>query len=67
MLAGEYAPEARLRQHHKDVRLILESGRSAGARLPLSELHEALLAEAEERGFAEADNSAIYELFRRRG
>lgn len=65
MLAREYAPEARLRQHHKDVRLILaEAGRRRG-RVPLSELHDRILGEAEAAGFADADNSAVIEVLRR--
>ena len=44
MLARDFTPEARLAQHLKDVRLILETGRRTGSRLPLSAVHEALLA-----------------------
>jgi 3-hydroxyisobutyrate dehydrogenase-like beta-hydroxyacid dehydrogenase len=66
MLSGDFTPEARLAQHLKDVRLILETGRGTGARLPLSALHEQLLAEAVERGLGASDNSAVIELFRKR-
>lgn len=65
MLARDWTPEARLKQHHKDVRLILAEAALIGARVPFSELHERLLAEAEDAGFANADNSAILELFAR--
>ncbi|MCL4794025.1 MAG: NAD(P)-dependent oxidoreductase [Bryobacteraceae bacterium] len=63
MLERDYAPEARLSQHLKDVRLILENGERQHARLPLSTLHRALLEEMEERGFGDVDNSAIREAF----
>jgi 3-hydroxyisobutyrate dehydrogenase-like beta-hydroxyacid dehydrogenase len=63
MLRRDWAPEARLRQHHKDVRLILAEARRHGARVPLSELHQSLLTEAEQAGFADADNSAIFETY----
>ena len=63
MLARDFTPEARLSQHLKDVRLILAAGQSCGAKLPLSELHSHLLAEAEGLGFGPADNSAIIESF----
>lgn len=63
MLAREFTPEARLSQHLKDVRLILAAGQSCGAKLPLSELHGRLLADAERLGFGTADNSAIIESF----
>ena len=66
MLRRDYSVEARLRQHHKDVRLILAEGRKQGLALPLSALHEELLEAAERAGFADADNSAIREVFRPR-
>ncbi len=59
MLEGEFAPQARLSQHLKDVRLILETGQAAGAALPLSEQHLRILADLEARGFGGADNSAV--------
>jgi len=65
MIQGRYGdPDARLRQHHKDVRLILDLAARNAARIPLSRLHAELLAEAEAKGYAESDNSAIRELFR---
>jgi 3-hydroxyisobutyrate dehydrogenase-like beta-hydroxyacid dehydrogenase len=63
MVTGEFAPEARLAQHLKDVRLILELGEDLGAALPVSALHEQLLTEAVTRGLGELDNSAIMKLF----
>jgi 3-hydroxyisobutyrate dehydrogenase-like beta-hydroxyacid dehydrogenase len=63
MIARDYQPQARLAQHHKDVRLIRELARRHGALVPLSELHEELLARAIELGYGEADNSAIIEAF----
>ena len=64
MVTREYAPEARLAQHHKDVRLILGEAAKHGARLPLSEAHEAILTAAENLGFADSDNSALIEAYR---
>ena len=64
MVARDYQPQARLAQHHKDVRLICELAWRHGAQAPLSELHEELLARAIELGYGEADNSAIVEVFR---
>jgi 3-hydroxyisobutyrate dehydrogenase-like beta-hydroxyacid dehydrogenase len=64
MIAGDFAPEARLSQHHKDVRLILEAGTRAGIELPLSRVHEQLLTAAEGLGLGDADNSAIIQAFR---
>lgn len=63
MVTGNFAPEARLAQHAKDVRLILEQGGEFGARLPLSELHSQLLGELIAQGWGEQDNSAIWHSF----
>ncbi|MXY69470.1 MAG: NAD(P)-dependent oxidoreductase [Acidobacteriia bacterium] len=64
MLARDFAPEARLSQHLKDVRLILEAGAGCGAHLPLSLLHRQLLEHAESLDLGASDNSAIIESFR---
>jgi 3-hydroxyisobutyrate dehydrogenase-like beta-hydroxyacid dehydrogenase len=64
MLERDYSVQARLAQHHKDVRLIVSAAARAGARVPLSTLHETLLAEAEAAGLGALDNSAIQEVFR---
>jgi 3-hydroxyisobutyrate dehydrogenase-like beta-hydroxyacid dehydrogenase len=65
MLKADYAVEARLSQHLKDVRLMLEAAERFGARLPLTEIHRRLLEEAESGGWGDSDNSAILELFKR--
>jgi 3-hydroxyisobutyrate dehydrogenase-like beta-hydroxyacid dehydrogenase len=59
MVRGEFAPDARLSQHLKDVRLIVDIGRHAGLPMPLSAAHRAVLEEAEAAGYGELDNSAI--------
>ncbi|HUQ71721.1 MAG TPA: NAD(P)-dependent oxidoreductase [Planctomycetaceae bacterium] len=63
MLGGDFAPQARLAQHLKDVRLILATGATAGATLPLSSLHEQLLEELDRAGYGDLDNSAIIKAF----
>lgn len=64
MLAREFPPQARLDQHLKDVRLILELAETRNAKTPLSELHERLLSQLVSLGFGAFDNSAIVEAFR---
>ncbi len=59
MLDEEFTPVARLSQHLKDVRLIIDQGEQYGAHLPFSLLHRCLLEELESAGFGDADNSAI--------
>ena len=63
MIERDFAPEARLRQHAKDVGLILETARNAGRELPLSRLHAELLQTLIDRGLGDLDNSAIREVF----
>jgi 3-hydroxyisobutyrate dehydrogenase-like beta-hydroxyacid dehydrogenase len=64
MVAADYAPQARLSQHLKDVRLMIAEAQRASASIPLTQLHRELLERAEELGFGDADNSAIIEAFR---
>jgi 3-hydroxyisobutyrate dehydrogenase-like beta-hydroxyacid dehydrogenase len=59
MVECDFAVQAKLSQHAKDVRIILEEAARAGISLPLSTLHLQLLAAAEAAGFGEVDNSAI--------
>jgi 3-hydroxyisobutyrate dehydrogenase-like beta-hydroxyacid dehydrogenase len=62
MLRGDFTPEARLSQHLKDVRLILEHGRAAGLPMPLSTVHQMVLESAEAAGLGGLDNSAIIQV-----
>lgn len=55
MLNEDFTVQARLAQHLKDVRLILDSG----VKLPLSQTHCQLLEQAESLGLGEMDNCAI--------
>ena len=64
MVKSNYTPEAHLAQHLKDVGLILELGRAAGADLPLTRLHRELLERGVGEGFGELDNSSIIEVLR---
>lgn len=63
MLAGDFAPQARLSQHLKDVRLMLAAAERTATHLPLSEVHRLLLERAEAAGYGDADNSAIVRAF----
>lgn len=63
MVQGDFATQAKLSQHLKDVRIILQTAHRAGMPLPLSDLHRQLLERAEARGYGELDNSAIIRLY----
>lgn len=59
MIDENFEPQARLDQHWKDVRLILELGRHSGSWLPLSEVHDRILQQASAMGCGQLDNSAV--------
>lgn len=63
MLTGDFAPQARLAQHLKDVRLMLAAAERTGIELPLSKVHRELLERAEALGCGELDNSAVLRAF----
>jgi 3-hydroxyisobutyrate dehydrogenase-like beta-hydroxyacid dehydrogenase len=63
MIESDFTPEARLAQHHKDVRLILDLALRSGASVPLTGEHDRLLTRAESLGLADLDNSAIIRAF----
>jgi 3-hydroxyisobutyrate dehydrogenase-like beta-hydroxyacid dehydrogenase len=52
-------PQSRIRQHLKDVQLMLAASAACGQRLPLSEVHAALMQAALRSGDGELDNAAI--------
>ncbi len=64
MISGDFSTQARLAQHLKDVRLILEEGSRLDQDLPLSKLHAFLLSELEHIGLGDLDNSAIIRAWR---
>src|ERR1043165_451453 len=59
MLHHDFSVEAKLSQHLKDVRLILDSAAAKHAKVPLSQVHRQLLESLEKAGYGEMDNSAI--------
>jgi len=67
MLDGDFTPQARLRQHHKDVAIILKYAGNSHQELPLSKMHLEILQKAIEAGDGELDNSAVIREIRRRG
>ena len=59
MVEEDFTTQAKLSQHIKDVRLILEEAAAAGKNLPASKLHLELLQRAEAAGYGEMDNCVI--------
>ena len=66
MVERDFSVQARLSQHLKDVRLMLEAAGEAGVALPLTAIHRRLMEEAEAAGLGDLDNSAIIEVLRHR-
>lgn len=64
MIERDFTVQARLSQHLKDVRLMLEAAADAGVSLPLSETHRRLMEQAEAEGWGDLDNSAIIDVYR---
>lgn len=59
MIRGDFTPQARLAQHHKDVLLIQQLAHQYGATIPLTDVHRSLLERAAALGLGDADNSAV--------
>jgi 3-hydroxyisobutyrate dehydrogenase-like beta-hydroxyacid dehydrogenase len=60
MVERDFSVQARLSQHLKDGRLMLEAAAAASLPLPLTETHQQILEQAEQLGFGEQDNSAVF-------
>lgn len=59
MVRGEFPPQMKLELFMKDLHLIQEAGRSAGAPLPLTDVAERLYAAAHAKGHGGADLSVV--------
>src|SRR5690606_22273017 len=67
MVSGDFAPLGRIKQHLKDVQLMLDQAEKIGQELPLTNLHEVVLKSCIAHGEADLDNSAVINEIRRRG
>ena len=65
MVRGDFTPQSRIRQHLKDVELMLAAAAQAGQPLPLSQAHAALMRGAIDAGDGDLDNAAIIQQLRR--
>jgi 3-hydroxyisobutyrate dehydrogenase-like beta-hydroxyacid dehydrogenase len=65
MVQNDFEPRSRIRQHLKDVLLMLDNAAAAGQALPLSSVHARLLQSAVDAGDGELDNAAIIRQIRR--
>lgn len=67
MVRGDFAPQSRIRQHLKDVDLMLANAEAAGLPLPLSRAHADMMRDAIAAGDGDLDNAAIIRQLRRAG
>jgi 3-hydroxyisobutyrate dehydrogenase-like beta-hydroxyacid dehydrogenase len=65
MLRGDFAPQSKVAQHHKDLRIILECAAKAGQELPLAALHKEILEQAMTAGEGDLDTSVVLQGLRR--
>lgn len=65
MVEENFAPQSRIRQHLKDVDLMIRDAAASGQKLPLSEAHAALMRAAIAAGDGDLDNAAIIRELRR--
>jgi len=66
MLTDDFTVESRIRQHHKDVSIIIKYAEKHGQELPLSTVHMDVLEKAIAAGDGEMDNAAIIREIKRR-
>ncbi len=63
MIQQDFTPQARLSQHLKDVRLMLDCAAECAIELPLTEAHRRILERVEELGYGDLDNSALIKFY----
>lgn len=66
MLRGDFAAEARIAQHRKDLAIVLRYAGRLSQQLPLAAVHAEILDAAIAAGEADLDNSAVIREIRRR-
>ncbi len=66
MIANDFAPRSRIRQHLKDLDIMLTHAQAAGQTLPFTETHAKLLRAAVAQGDGDLDNAAIIAQIRKK-
>jgi 3-hydroxyisobutyrate dehydrogenase-like beta-hydroxyacid dehydrogenase len=64
MIHGDYSKQGQIKTALKDSRLMIEQGQRLGAPMLLTSIWTQLLQMAYEKGYAEKDSSAFYEMLR---
>jgi 3-hydroxyisobutyrate dehydrogenase-like beta-hydroxyacid dehydrogenase len=66
MVTRDFSPQGYVKQHLKDVHMMLDQARRLGQQLPMLEVHRDVLEACVRAGEAERDNSIVIEEIRRR-
>ena len=66
MVARDFEPRSRIRQHLKDLDIMLAMAHQMGQQLPMTEAHQQVLQQAVAAGDGELDNAAIIREIERR-
>lgn len=67
MIGSDFEPQSRIRQHLKDVQIILKYAAAIGQEMPLSRQHLEIMESAVAAGDGDLDNAAVIRELRRRG
>ena len=67
MIAGNFDPQSRIRQHFKDLAITLSYAEKLGQPLPLTRIHKDILQKAIDAGDGDLDNAAVINQIRRLG
>ncbi len=65
MIENDFTPQSRIRQHQKDLRIMLEYAERLGQELPLARLHKEILERCMASGEGDLDTSAVIRELRR--
>ncbi len=64
MIRGDFSPQAKVSQHSKDLKIILEYANKSDRTLPMAQLHQQILAGLIEQGDGDLDCSAVIKALR---
>ena len=67
MIAGDFAPQGRIRQSLKDISLIVATAEARGQLLPLAEVYKQLMQDGVDAGEGDIDNAGVIKAIRRMG
>jgi 3-hydroxyisobutyrate dehydrogenase-like beta-hydroxyacid dehydrogenase len=64
MVRGDFRPQSRIKQHFKDLEIVLSYAKKLRQPLPLTQLHQNILKEAIDAGYGDLDNAAVIQQIR---